>query len=242
MPASEPPCRDSLPDGLPRGLEAALATLALLALSPLAVVLAACVKASSRGPVLFRQTRVGRHGRTFVLLKLRTMRSNEPGSTSVPAPQVTAAGDRRITGFGRLLRATKLDELPQLWHVARGEMSLVGPRPEVPAYVDLDEPLWRRVLAARPGLTDPTTLRLRDEEILLARSAEKLGRDPATVYRERLLPLKLQLSARYLEKRSAGSDLRVLLGTLASIVRRPRVPELEELELEVREPAGTGPA
>ena len=211
------------PEGLPRAVDAATG-LAALALSSLVLLAAsALVAATSPGPVLFRQTRVGLGGRPFTLLKLRTMRMAPEGS------QLTASGDSRITPVGRWLRRFKLDELPQLWNVIRGDMSLVGPRPEVPRYVDASDPLWQSVLSARPGLTDPVTLRLRDEEAQLA----GVG-DVESWYRERLLPWKLRGYRDYLARRSWTSDLAVLGATVLSVLRlrRPAQPDRFEIERE----------
>ncbi len=174
-----------------------LAALPVLALAAIAIVL------TSRGPVLFRQERVGCGGRRFVLFKLRTMRIT-PGGL-----EVTAKNDPRITRVGRLLRRAKLDELPQLWNVVRGDMSLVGPRPEVPRYVDLTNPLWRKVLSVRPGVTDSSTLRLFDEEAVLS----KVKGDRDVFYREQLLPLKLRECLSCLERRTWKSDLTTLFRT-----------------------------
>jgi lipopolysaccharide/colanic/teichoic acid biosynthesis glycosyltransferase len=210
--------------GLPRTVETALACLGLAVASPVFLVAAGLVAATSPGPVLFRQQRVGLRGRPFTLLKLRTMRVAPEGS------QLTASGDARITPAGRWLRRFKLDEIPQLWNVVRGDMSLVGPRPEVPRYVD-ESPLWRQVLSARPGLTDPVTLRLRDEEALLAGVAAG-GDDAERFYRERLLPWKLRGYVDYLERRSWAADLGVLGATVLAVLRlrRPVPPTLEEIE------------
>jgi len=204
--------------GLPRAVEATLACFGLAVSSPILLAAAGLIAATSPGPVLFKQQRVGLNGRPFTLLKLRTMRVAPEGS------QLTASGDSRITPVGRWLRRFKLDEIPQLWNVARGDMSLVGPRPEVPRYVDPESPLWRQVLSARPGLTDPVTLRLRDEETLLAGAA-----DPELFYRERLLPWKLNGYLDYLQRRSWATDLGVLGDTVLSILRlrRPALPEIE---------------
>jgi len=208
--------------GLPRAVEAALACLGLAVFSPVLLVMAGLVAATSPGSVLFRQQRVGRDGRPFTLLKLRTMRVASEGN------QLTASGDARVTPVGRWLRRFKLDEIPQLWNVVRGDMSLVGPRPEVPRYVD-DSPLWRQVLAVRPGLTDPVSLRLHDEERLLAGVAAD-GDDPERFYRERLLPWKLRGYGEYLESRSWATDLGVLVATTLAVLRRPVPPTPEELE------------
>src|SRR5262249_41031061 len=138
----------------------------LLVLAPLLGVLALLVRATSTGPALFRQIRVGRNGQPFVLLKLRTMRTDAPG------PVITSGGDPRITGLGAWLRRTKLDQLPQLWKVLRGDMSLVGPRPEVRDYVALYTAAQRAVLRARPGLTAPASLAWADEAATLATFAD----------------------------------------------------------------------
>ena len=179
----------------------------MIALSPVIVLAGLAVKASSRGPAFFRQERVGRGGGSFTLWKLRTMRGGGGG------PQVTARGDSRVTGVGRFLRRTKLDELPQLWNVVRGDMSFVGPRPEVPRYVDRANPLWDLVLAVRPGITDPVTLELRDEEALLAGAA-----DPESFYREELQPDKLRRYAEYLSRRTAWTDLNVVWKTVTALL------------------------
>ncbi len=213
-------------DGLPRPLEAALALLALVALSPLLLAAALAIVVTSHGGVLYRQERIGRGGRRFKILKLRSMAVHDGRG-----PRVTAAGDRRVTAVGRFLRRTKLDELPGLWNVVRGEMSLVGPRPEVEEHVDLDDPLWRRVLRVRPGLTDPTTLDLRHEEELLA----GLGVNALDFYASTLVPYKLLGYAAYLERRTAGSDVAVLWQTLFAVMApdRGKPPGREEIEAAV---------
>lgn len=223
--------------GLPRPVEAILAAGLLLILGPLVLLLALAVALSSPGPAFFRQRRVGRHGRPFVLIKLRTMRpapvpphgGAEDPEVDEEDPKVTAAGDRRITPLGRLLRATKLDELPELWHVLVGEMSFVGPRPEVPEHVDPEDPLWRPVLEARPGLTDPVTLRLRSEEALVA-SVPESERD--AFYRHELQPWKLRGYADYLRRRTPWSDLRVILQTAVAIVDPTSQPPPTRDELD----------
>ena len=212
------------PGGLPRAVEAALAFAGLVASSPVFLAAAGLVAATSPGPVLFRQRRVGLGGRPFTLLKLRTMRAVADRSEG---SQLTASGDSRITPVGRWLRRFKLDELPQLWNVVRGDMSLVGPRPEVPRYVDAADPLWQAVLAARPGLTDPVTLRLRDEEALLAGV-----QDMESYYRERLLPWKLRGYRDYLARRSWTSDLAVLGATALAVLRLRRPPQPDRAEIE----------
>jgi lipopolysaccharide/colanic/teichoic acid biosynthesis glycosyltransferase len=146
---------------------------------------------------------VGRRGKPFRIWKFRTMRAGSRGNV------ITAAGDRRVTRSGAVLRKLKLDELPQLFNVLKGDMSLVGPRPEVPEYVQLDAPIWQAVLQVRPGVTDLATLLYRDEEKLLG-----AARDPNAMYRETVLPAKLALNLGYLQSRSFRRDLKLILLTI----------------------------
>jgi lipopolysaccharide/colanic/teichoic acid biosynthesis glycosyltransferase len=134
-------------------------------------------------------------------------------------PEVTASSDKRITPVGRLLRRTKLDELPEFWNVIKGDMSLVGPRPEVPRYVDTQNPMWERVLETRPGITDPMTIRLRNEEELLA----QVQGDKEWFYLNILLPFKLRGYLEYLSRRNWRSDVKVLANTALRVL----VPSLE---------------
>ncbi len=196
--------------GIPRAVEAAVAGVGLVLASPVIAAAGLLVRATSSGPAFFRQERIGRGGRPFTLYKLRTMRASGDGE----GPQVTARGDARVTPLGRFLRRSKLDELPQLWNVVKGNMSLVGPRPEVGRYVRREDPAWRRVLAVRPGITDPVTLELRDEEALLASAPG----DKERFYREELLPAKLRSYAAYLDRRSAWSDVAVLYRTVLAVL------------------------
>ena len=196
-------------NGFPRILELPLVLLGLLVASPVLAVIAVAVRLDSPGPALFRQERVGRGGKSFVLLKFRSMRAGAGGSS------VTAGGDPRVTRVGKVLRRFRLDELPQLWNVVRNDMALVGPRPEVPRFVDLADPRWQQVLAVRPGITDPTTVAFADEEQRLA----TLGGDPDTTYREHLLPAKLASQTAWLAKRSAWSDLTTLFATARVLIR-----------------------
>jgi len=210
-----------LPSSLPRPIEVAVCLAALALAAPLLVLSALAIALTSPGPILFRHERIGRGGRPFAMLKFRTMRAGSTG------PEVTAKQDPRITPVGRVLRKTKLDELPELWNVVRGEMSLVGPRPEAARYVDVSSPLWRDVLTVRPGITDPMTLRLRNEEELLALA----GTDHEAFYRRSLLPYKLRGYREYLSNRSWKSDVQVLWLTALGIVFPGRVPppSLEEI-------------
>jgi lipopolysaccharide/colanic/teichoic acid biosynthesis glycosyltransferase len=194
--------------GIPRWAEAVIAFFGLLVAAPFIAFLSLAIAVSSRGPVFFRQKRVGQHGRLFNLYKLRTM------TPSAHGPQVTSSTDERITRLGRFLRRTKLDELPTLWNVLRGEMGLVGPRPEVPRYVKLEDPIWQVILAVRPGITDPVTLRLRNEEKLLA----GVKCDTESYYVAELQPSKLNGYVAYLEERNWRTDVRVLVSTLTAVV------------------------
>jgi len=196
---------------LPRHMEVALAGLGLLVLAPALLLIALLLKLNSPGPVLFRQRRVGQHGRMFELLKFRSM-AHRPADRG---PLVTASGDARITPLGRILRQTKLDELPQLWNVVRGEMALVGPRPEVPRYVEHYPELFALVLRQRPGITDVCTLQLRREETVLAAAD-----DPEGFYVEKLLPRKLAAAIREGWRRSLWRDLRVLVATVLPVFDR----------------------
>ena len=188
-------------------MEAVLAFGGLAAATPVIAVCALAVLATSGRPAFFRQRRVGRGGRPFELVKLRSMRPSAGG------PRVTARGDDRVTPVGRFLRRTKLDELPELWNVLRGEMAFVGPRPEVPELVDLDDSRWAEILQVRPGLTDPVTLSLRDEEGLMARQE-----DPERYYRETLQPLKLAGYRNYLKRRTWRSDFGVIWDTIGALL------------------------
>jgi lipopolysaccharide/colanic/teichoic acid biosynthesis glycosyltransferase len=198
---------------IPRPIELAAALVLLIVLSPLLAAIAVAMALTSPGPVLFRHQRMGRHGRPFAVFKFRTMQHGAVG------PAVTMRGDSRITPLGRVLRGTKLDELPTLWNVVRGEMALVGPRPEALEYVALDDPAWRDVLSVRPGSTDPVTLRLRNEEALLAAVDDR-----DLFYRRYLLPYKLQGYRLYLAGRTCSGDLRVLRQTLVAVLSPARAP------------------
>jgi lipopolysaccharide/colanic/teichoic acid biosynthesis glycosyltransferase len=186
-----------------RSFDLLVSAAGLAALAPVFLLIALAVLLESGFPILFPQKRVGRHGRAFHILKFRSMRAGAAGAA------ITAGNDRRITPIGRLLRRYKLDELPQLWNVFRGDMSLVGPRPEVPRYVDLQDPAWHRVLQAAPGITDVASLVYRHEDELLARAA-----NVDDYYRHTILPAKLALNLAYLTRRSLWRDLEIILVTV----------------------------
>lgn len=191
--------------GLRRGLDLLGATIGLIALTPLFILIAVAIRVDSPGPVFFRQGRVGFGGRVFQIWKFRTMRvdAGENG------PRITIGGDPRITRVGRHLRRWKLDELPQLLNVLDGSMGLVGPRPEIPEYVEMYGPRERKVLGFRPGMTDPASLKFRNEELLL-RQVE----DPLRHYEEVLMPQKVALNLEYARRATAASDLGVILRTI----------------------------
>jgi lipopolysaccharide/colanic/teichoic acid biosynthesis glycosyltransferase len=198
-----------------RALDMVASAGGLTVLAPLLLVLALVVRADG-GPAFFRQKRVGHRGHRFRIWKFRTM---VPGADRL-GPQLTVHGDARITRIGRWLRRTKLDELPQLLNVLVGEMSLVGPRPEVPRYVVHYTPEQRQVLELVPGITDPASLAYRDEARLLAASSE-----PETLYVERIMPDKLRRNLAYARRATLGSDLRVVLATLGLLERpEPAAP------------------
>lgn len=188
-----------------------VASTALLLLWPLLLVVAVVVKLDSRGPVFFRQIRVGRHGVPFRIHKFRTMREGAAGLQITLGEQ-----DPRITRSGAVLRRTRLDELPQLLDVLRGRMSMVGPRPEVPRYVAHYPPALRaQALAVRPGITDPASLTYINEAALLAAAV-----DPERAYIEQILPAKVAQAAAYAQQATLGSDLRVLLATVAALLQQ----------------------
>jgi lipopolysaccharide/colanic/teichoic acid biosynthesis glycosyltransferase len=194
---------------LKRLFDMTCATAGLLLLSPLLLGIALWIKLDSPGPVFYRQQRVGRAGVLFRIHKFRSMR-DDPSST---APQITVAADPRITRAGRVLRRTKLDELPQLLDVLVGKMSFVGPRPEVPRYVAMYPAALRdKVLSVRPGITDPASIEYRNEGLLLARAA-----DPERVYIEQIMPAKLRAAAAYVDGMSMLNDMRLIGATLRSL-------------------------
>jgi len=186
-----------------RFIDIICAVAGLLLLAPLFAALGLLILIDDGPPVFFRQTRVGRNGKLFRIVKFRTMRAGAQGA------MITTADDCRVTKVGETLRRHKLDEVPQLFNILIGDMSLVGPRPEVPDYVELNTPLWRTVLKARPGVTDLATLLYRDEERILADAS-----DPITLYRENILPEKLRLNVGYHLSRSIWRDAKLILLTI----------------------------
>jgi lipopolysaccharide/colanic/teichoic acid biosynthesis glycosyltransferase len=198
---------------LKRGVDIALAALLLTVSLPLLAMAAIAIKLDSEGPVLFRQARMGRRFRRFQIWKLRTMVNCRRG------PAYTLSEDPRITRAGRWLRRHKVDELPQLWNVIRGEMSLVGPRPVVPELALECRQAYKRLLKVRPGLTDPATLKYCHEEESLS-----LVPDPHRFYKTIVVPDKLRISAAYLEHANLRSDLGVMARTALVLVPASWLP------------------
>jgi lipopolysaccharide/colanic/teichoic acid biosynthesis glycosyltransferase len=183
----------------------------LLLVSPLLAVVAIAIRLESPGPAFFLQERVGYLGKPFHIIKFRTMRRSAPSE----GPQITVGSDPRITRIGHLLRKSKLDELPQLLNVVKGEMSLVGPRPEVPAFMARYTPEQRAViLSVRPGITDFAAIEFSDEAEILARAE-----DPETAYVNEVMPKKFALYKRYVEERSLWLDIQLIGRTVAKVVR-----------------------
>ncbi|MGH7603736.1 MAG: sugar transferase [Gemmatimonadaceae bacterium] len=195
-----------------RSFDLATSISGLAVLSPLMLVIAILVKSEDGGSVFFRQERIGRGGRPFRMWKFRTMIPDAPAA-GLP---LTTAGDTRITRIGSWLREHKLDELPQLLNVIRGEMTLVGPRPEVRKYVDMYTSEQRSVLALDPGITDPASILFADEGALLAEHS-----DPERFYIERVVPEKIRINLEYADRATCLSDLTVVLETIAKMIPSP---------------------
>lgn len=188
-------------------MDMVLSAAALLVLSPLLAMCALAVLLDSGRPIFFSQVRVGRGFRHFRVWKFRSMRTDPSG------PAITVRGDSRLTRVGKWLRAGKLDELPQLLNVLRGDMSLVGPRPELPEYVALYRERYRPILAVRPGITDLASIAFRDEEAILAAAS-----NPLAEYANHILPAKLDLAEEYLRSRSLLLDFSILCRTIRVII------------------------
>ena len=189
-------------------MDVTLSGIVLILLSPFLGAISLLIKLTSEGPVFFNQVRIGRGRKLFNMVKFRTMTIN----ADQRGPSVTAGGDSRITPIGKLLRRTKLDELPELWNVLVGDMSLVGPRPEVPRYVKKYKPEWERVFSMRPGITDIATLQFRDEESVLL-GAQDLER----AYIDVVVPIKMNLALEYVDGHSIWLDFKILFLTVWGI-------------------------
>ncbi len=192
-----------------RGLDVIVSWVGLIALAPLFAIVAVLIKMDSAGPVFFRQERIGKRFRPFQIFKFRTMVQDAPSRGGV----LTSSGDARITRIGKILRQMKIDELPQLINVLQGEMSLVGPRPEVPRYVELFRKHYEKILEVRPGITDLASLKYRDESAILARSD-----NPEQEYVQRILPDKLRLGEEYVRRSSLALDLMLISKTIGVMI------------------------
>ena len=180
----------------------------LLVLSPVLLLVALWVKLDSKGPVFYRQVRVGLHNKDFRIFKFRSMRKDNAGL------KITTGNDSRITPVGRFLRKSKVDELPQLINVLVGDMSFVGPRPEVADYVDLYTPYQRQVLQVRPGITGLASIRFRNENDLLTASS-----DPNRTYIEKIMPRKIELDLEYIPHASVFYDIKLIFQTFAVVIK-----------------------
>jgi lipopolysaccharide/colanic/teichoic acid biosynthesis glycosyltransferase len=191
-----------------RLFDIAVSSVGLLVLSPVIICLTVVVTVFSRGPVFFCQERIGWRFRAFRIYKFRTMIQAAPtrGGT------ITIGDDPRITGIGRILRATKLDELPQLINVLKGDMSLVGPRPEVPRYVEMFREEYEEILTVRPGITDLASIKYRDEAAVLAKAE-----DPEKAYIQVILPEKIRFAKEYIRRSSLSFDLYLIILTILKI-------------------------
>jgi lipopolysaccharide/colanic/teichoic acid biosynthesis glycosyltransferase len=196
---------------LKRAIDVAVSGVALVVLSPLFVVIGLAIILDSGFPVFYFQERVGRGFRRFRISKFRSMKADHSGS------KITVGGDSRVTRIGKILRATKMDELPQFWNVVAGDMSLVGPRPEIPDYVEMCRPRYERILTVRPGITDLASVRFRDEERVLAEVA-----NPMEHYAREILPRKLDLAEEYVRRHSLTLDASILLRTAVAVFRGAR--------------------
>lgn len=192
-----------------RFFDIVVSLLGILVTSPILLVVALLIKLTSKGPVFYKQERIGKNEKPFRILKFRTMVVN----ADTQGLKITVDGDKRITGVGEFLRKSKLDELPQLFNVLFGQMSLVGPRPEVKEYVDLYTEEQRKVLSVRPGITDYASVCFRNENEILAQAE-----DPQKEYIEHIMPLKLRYNQKYIEEMGVFTDLKLIFLTVYVIL------------------------
>ena len=195
---------------LKRAMDIVISGCALAVIWPVLLLIALAIKIDDPGPVFYRQVRVGRNGKEFRIFKFRTMivDADKKGLT------ITVGRDNRITRMGRLLRKTKLDELAQLINVFTGEMSFVGPRPEVPKYVNMYTPYQRQVLLVRPGITDYASIAYRNENDLLEGAD-----DPERMYIDVIMPDKIELNMKYLREISPLADIRLIFSTIIAVIK-----------------------
>ncbi len=180
----------------------------IVILFPLIVIVSILIKLTSKGPVLFKQVRVTKNGKLFKIYKFRTMRENSEGNK-----QITVGNDSRITGIGHVLRKTKLDELPQLFNVLKGEMSLVGPRPEVPKYVELYTEEQREILKVSAGITDYASIYFSNESELLGEAE-----NPEEFYIKKIMPYKIELNKKYIKEIGIVTDIKLIILTILKIL------------------------
>jgi len=192
-----------------RAFDLLVSLIGLFILSLLFVIVAIVIKIDTNGPIFYKQVRVGRFGKSFKIIKFRTMITE----ADKKGMQITVGGDARITKAGKLLRRSKIDELPQLINIVTGNMSFVGPRPEVPKYVGLYNESQKQVLLVRPGITDPASIKYRNENDILARSS-----DPERTYIEEIMPAKLDLNLQYIRKFSLINDISVIFKTIHAVL------------------------
>lgn len=197
-------------DAIKRFFDMFVSLIAIIVLSPFFILIALLIKIGSTGPVLFKQTRIGRNELPFEIYKFRTMVVD----AEKLGTQITIGKDPRITKIGHFLRKTKLDELPQLFNVLKGEMSFVGPRPEVPKYTKLYSEQQRLVFTVRPGITDYASIKYRDENELLGNVE-----NPEKVYIEEIMPDKLHLNIEYIQRRSLLEDIKIIFLTVMKIIK-----------------------
>lgn len=195
-----------------RSFDFILSFIGIIILSPVLLVISILIKISTQGSILFTQKRVGKNGKIFFIYKFRTMIM----AAENIGPKITIGQDMRVTPIGRILRKTKLDELPQLFNVIRGEMAIVGPRPEVPEYVDLyDANIREIVLSVRPGITDYASILMMDENDVLAKLV-----DPNAAYLSEIMPQKLDLAVKYVKEQNLFLDFKIICLTIFKIFSR----------------------
>jgi lipopolysaccharide/colanic/teichoic acid biosynthesis glycosyltransferase len=200
----------SINDFIKRSFDLIMSFIGLILVSPFFLIISLLIKLDSKGPVFFKQVRVGRYEKNFKILKFRTMVTD----AEKRGAQITVGRDSRITRVGHFLRKSKLDELPQLINVFKGDMSLVGPRPEVPKYTQYYNQNQKRIFEMRPGITDFASIKYRDENEILALSSE-----PEKTYIEEIMVDKLNLNLEYLDKKSLVTDIKIIFSTLYKIIK-----------------------
>ena len=184
--------------------------LGIVILSPMFIIVAVCIKIDSKGPVFFKQKRVGKKKKIFEIYKFRTMVTD----AEKLGKQITVGNDARITRVGKFIRKCKLDEFPQLINVLKGEMSLVGPRPEVPRYVELYDKYQEQILLVQPGITDYASIEYRNENYILGKS-----NNPEDTYIQEVMPAKMELNMKYIKNISLIEDIKLIFSTIVAIVK-----------------------